>query len=68
MMYRFLEISRMQEDYKLGECLIITFFIFSRFLYLLVKGSIQSILVMNLKENKIFYTCVWLLYQLPIRK
>ena len=68
MMYRFLEISRMQEDYKLGECLIIAFFIFSRFLYLLVKGSIQSILVMNLKENKIFYTCVWLLYQLPIRK
>ena len=68
MMYRFLEISRMQEDYKLGECLIIAFFIFSRFLYLLVKGSIQSILVMNLKEDKIFYTCVWLLYQLPIRK
>ena len=68
MMYRFLEISRMQEDYKLGECLIIAFFIFSRFLYLLVKGSIQSILVMNLKEDKIFYTCVCLLYQLPIRK
>ena len=67
-MYRFLEISRMQEDYKLGECLIIAFFIFSRFLYLLVKGSIQSMLVMNLKEDKIFYTCVWLLYQLPIRR
>ena len=68
MMYRFLEIFRMQEDYKLGECLIIAFFIFSRLLYLLVKGSIQSILMMNLKEDKIFYTCVWLLYQLPIRK
>ena len=68
MMYRFLEISRMQEDYKLGEYLIIAFFIFSSFLSLLVKGSIRSILVMNLKEDEIFYTCVWWLYQLPIRK
>ena len=58
MMYRFLEISRMQEDYKLGEYLIIAFFIFSSFLSLLVKGSIRSILVMNLKEDEIFYTCL----------